>query len=83
MVGDAKGALPSLKVGELKEIAKVLGAKQSGKKADIITAIANADDGRLDDLVSVRLWSLTDLGRTAIARNSYVDFMMSAHSYST
>lgn len=83
VIGDAIGALPSLKVGELKEIAKTLGVKQSGKKADIITAISNADDGRLNDLVSVRMWCLTDLGRAAVARNSYVGFMMDTHVYNT
>lgn len=82
-VGDAKSALPSMKVGELKEVAKVLGAKQSGKKADIIAAISEADDGRLEGLVSVRMWRLTESGSAAVARNAYVGFMMDAHSYDT
>lgn len=83
VVGDAKSALPSMKVRELKDIAKALGTKQSGKKADIIEAISNADDGRLEGLVSARMWRLTELGRAAVARNAYVGFMMDDHSYDT
>ena len=83
VVGDAKSALPSMKVRELKDVAKALGAKQSGKKADIIEAISNADDGRLEGLVSARMWRLTELGSAAVARNAYVGFMMDDHSYDT
>ena len=83
VIGDAKSALPSMKVGELKELAKTLGAKQSGKKADVIAAISNADDGRLESLVSARMWRLTESGNAAMSRNSYVSFMMGDHSYDT
>lgn len=83
VVGDAKSALPSMKVRELKDVAKALGAKQSGKKADIIEAISNVDDGRLEGLVSARMWRLTELGSAAVARNAYVGFMMGDHSYDT
>ena len=80
-VGGPKGTLPSLKVAELKEIAKAMGVKQSGRKADIIAAISESDEARLSSVVTDRVWELTDLGREALKRNAYVGLYLDDHEY--
>lgn len=80
-VGDARSALPLMKMDELKGLADRLGVKRSGKKATLIAAISEADIEELNRIVEGRAWVLTEAGKAAIKRNAYVPFFLERHPY--
>lgn len=70
---DIKSSLDKLKMPELKEILAELGEKTTGKKAELVSRVAqSASNEYLETKIHERYYQLTELGVKELEENNYV-----------
>ena len=78
----ASESLKSLKVSEIRQMLTELHIYSAGKKDDLIDRLCNtAPEDYLDSKVTVRNYSLTDLGNIELSENEYVVYFGRSYKY--
>lgn len=77
-----KSSLDKLKVSELKEILTELGEKITGKKAELVSRVAQAaSEEYLETKIRDRYYQLTELGVKELEENNYVVYFGQKRKY--
>lgn len=77
-----KSSLDKLKVSELKEILTELGEKITGRKAELVSRVAQAaSEEYLESKIRDRYYQLTELGLKELKENNYVVYFGQSRKY--
>ena len=78
----AKESLGHLKMDKLKEIANQYDLKPCKQKDELCKKIADVvPDDALENIADIRYWKITEKGRDALNKNSFISYYTSSHSY--